>query len=169
MRFPQYRLQIFEVHARSAPHSVVFWRGGLCSQTACGLRHARAWASADLGSSALSRSSERVIVLLACAAQPALFQPFLHAHTAELHRFYVIVVSHHKLKLVDSLNSQGVGAQVLSAGGDVGADQVEDTTAVTRARAQADFLPVALVLGLTPGAPCNDLATEDITGTRCQD
>ena len=43
-------------------------------------------------------------------------------------------------------------AQVLSAGGDVGADQVEDTTAVTRARAQADFLPIALVLGLTPGA-----------------
>lgn len=42
--------------------------------------------------------------------------------------------------------------QVLSAGGDVGADQVEDTTAVTLARAQADFLPIALVLGLTPGA-----------------
>ena len=45
-----------------------------------------------------------------------------------------------------------LGAQVLSAGGDVGADQMADTMAVTRARAQADFLPIALVLGLNPGA-----------------
>ncbi|KAK9917087.1 hypothetical protein WJX75_000778 [Coccomyxa subellipsoidea] len=46
-----------------------------------------------------------------------------------------------------------VNGQVLSQGGDVSADQVEDTTAETQTRAQADFLPVALVLGLSPGVP----------------
>ncbi|CAL8464733.1 g4268 [Coccomyxa elongata] len=46
-----------------------------------------------------------------------------------------------------------VNGQVLSQGGDVSADQEQDTTAETRTRAQADFLPVALVLGLSPGVP----------------
>ncbi|KAK9837118.1 hypothetical protein WJX81_003998 [Elliptochloris bilobata] len=45
------------------------------------------------------------------------------------------------------------GGQVLSQGGDVGADQVEDTTAETRVRQHTDFLPIALVLGLVPGRP----------------
>jgi hypothetical protein len=46
-----------------------------------------------------------------------------------------------------------VNGQVLSAGGNVGADQVEDTQAVATARPRADFLPQALVLGLAPGVP----------------
>ncbi|KAK9813648.1 hypothetical protein WJX73_001491 [Symbiochloris irregularis] len=46
-----------------------------------------------------------------------------------------------------------VNGQVLSKGGDVGADQVMDTTAESVDRDNNDFLPLAVILGLSPGEP----------------
>ncbi|KAK9803015.1 hypothetical protein WJX72_000035 [[Myrmecia] bisecta] len=43
--------------------------------------------------------------------------------------------------------------QVLSQGGDVSADQMADTTAALQTRQNQDFLPAAIILGLTPGTP----------------
>lgn len=62
-----------------------------------------------------------------------------------------------------------VNGQVLSKGGDVGADQVMDTTAETTLRDNNDFLPVAIILGLTPGetltVPITILAEDGVTSS----
>ncbi|EFN53518.1 hypothetical protein CHLNCDRAFT_136597 [Chlorella variabilis] len=45
-----------------------------------------------------------------------------------------------------------VNGQVLSRGGDVAADQLEDTTAAQQQRSNASFLPSAFIMGLLPGS-----------------
>ena len=46
-----------------------------------------------------------------------------------------------------------VNGQVLSQGGNLGADRIADTTTRVQHRSNANFLPAAVIVGLRPGAP----------------
>ncbi len=46
-----------------------------------------------------------------------------------------------------------VNGQVLSQGGNLGADRITDTTSQLQTRPNPGFLPAAVIVGLQPGMP----------------